>query len=645
MLRRAIRSSLTITLFVGIMISSLVGSHPADGTVYAPLSGGTSNLGGNADEAGYSLKLTRDTGLIFAGYTKSWGYGGSDIWLIKTGLYPYKMDNGVTGAFQKEQWNVTYGGSKDDGAYSVIQTSDNGYAVAGFTFSFGAGESDAWLVKVNAHGGNQWNRTFGGVGNDVAKCLVQTGDGGFLLVGYTNSNVHSQSTWVIKTDSEGNVQWNRIYSGKGANSVVLTSDAKYVLAVDYADSFGLIEIDSSGNELLNKKFEPSNFSTVSTQGIIEASDGGYVLTGWVSNESGGQFTWLVKTDPMGKLEWSKVLSDLGASDIVKLENGGYALTGDRAFLILTDPDGNVEWNTINDGNPSNDSRYASLYSMSMQQLIEASPNHFVMIGTSDSGEYGQLQLSWIQIALKSGDQTYPPQTTILSPSNTTYDKRNIPLNFYVNESTNHLSYSLCGLNNSTISGNTTLQNLPNGDYSITIYATDQDFNTGASQTVSFNVRSDEPYIAPVVTIQSPENQVYNTSQLELTFLVNQDVAWTAFSVDGGQNQTVPAGVHISFFTSNGTHTLTVYAGQRPNDAGSAVVAFTVNNPQQTFYSTPYPQFNVEAERLLRTLSENIVAFFSSTAFLAIAIIFLFLTVCTIIVITITTKKPNTNQRS
>jgi hypothetical protein len=91
--------------------------------------------------------------------------------------------------------------------------------------------------------------------------------------------------------------------------------------------------------------------------------------------------------------------------------------------------------------------------------------------------------------------------------------------------------------------------------------------------------------------------------------------------------------------------LTVYAGQRPNDAGSAVVAFTVNNPQQTFYSTPYPQFNVEAERLLRTLSENIVAFFSSTAFLAIAIIFLFLTVCTIIVITITTKKPNTNQRS
>jgi hypothetical protein len=106
---------LVIVFLSAIIISSAVSVFPVNAITYGPLSGGNSNFGGVADDAGFSLKLTRDTGMIFAGYTKSFGNGGSDLWLLKTGLSPYTMQNGVTGAFQREQWNVTFGGAQDDG--------------------------------------------------------------------------------------------------------------------------------------------------------------------------------------------------------------------------------------------------------------------------------------------------------------------------------------------------------------------------------------------------------------------------------------------------------------------------------------------------------------------------------------------------
>ncbi len=382
MVRRVVCSVLALMFLISITLPSCINVYPGNATTYGPLSGGTSNLGGVADEEGYSLKLTRDTGLIFAGYTKSLGNGNADLWLIKTGLSPYTMQNGITGAFQREQWNVTYGGAKDDGALSVIQISDNGYAAVGFTYSFGVGGCDAWLIKVAANGAIQWNKTFGGVNNDVGNCILQTSDGGYIVVGSTNIDLPSQSAWVMKTDFFGNLEWSKTLPGKAANSIVATNDEGYALAVEYPHSFGLIKIDSFGNELISKTYEPSGFDVASTQGVVANSDGSYTLAGWVSSSpSNIHYSWLVKTDPSGQMIWSKMLSDLGARDIINIANGGYALTGERAFLLLTDSDGNVEWNQINDGNPSNDTRYASLYPTNMQSIIEASPNHFVMIGT------------------------------------------------------------------------------------------------------------------------------------------------------------------------------------------------------------------------------------------------------------------------
>jgi hypothetical protein len=268
-----------------------------------------------------------------------------------------------------------------------------------------------------------------------------------------------------------------------------------------------------------------------------------------------------------------------------------------------------------------------------------------MIGWENGGEYVKLQLSWVQVALKSGEQTYPPQTTILSPTNMIYTQRNVPLTFYVNESTKYLGYNLNGLANFTINGNTTLTNLPNGDYTITVYATDQDFNHGASQTVVFTVQSVTSYAAPSVTIQSPKNQIYNTTRISLTFSVDQEVAWTAFSLDGHVNQTAPPNINIEFFAANGEHSLTVYAGQRPDAAGSSTITFTVNASQPTLHSQPYPPVNTQVQAEINAFLEGIIGFFSSSIFLIVASVFLVVAICAIIALVLITQRVGKKENN
>ena len=148
-------------------------------------------------------------------------------------------------------WSETYGGINDDRALSLVATSDGGYAIAGTTDSFGAGGYDFWLVKTDSSGNQLWSRTYGGAGNEEAHSLVQTGDGGYALVGSTGERI-----FLVKTDASGNMEWNQTFSG-AAYSLVQTGDGGYALA-------GTIYVDGSSHFWLVKTDRVSGSSTSST---------------------------------------------------------------------------------------------------------------------------------------------------------------------------------------------------------------------------------------------------------------------------------------------------------------------------------------------------------------------------------------------
>ena len=149
--------------------------------------------GGSGRDAAWSLIQTTDGGYAVAGDTRSKGAGGVDFWVIKLD----EQGNRV--------WDRIYGGSDDDWAYSFIQTTDGGYAVAGHTKSYGAGDGDFWVIKLDKKGNKVWDRTYGGSGNDAATSLIQTTDGGYAVAGWTDSKgAGGADFWVIKLDAQGN---------------------------------------------------------------------------------------------------------------------------------------------------------------------------------------------------------------------------------------------------------------------------------------------------------------------------------------------------------------------------------------------------------------------------------------------------------
>jgi hypothetical protein len=204
-----------------------------------------------------------------------------------------------------QQWNKTFGGPGYDGASSVQKTSDGGYILAGYTRSYGAGNDDAWLIKTDANGNHQWNKTFGGPGNDDAHSVQQTSDGGYILAGSIDLQYPNYDAWLIKTDPNGNQQWNKTFGGArgdSASSVQQTSDGGYIIAGKFGgEGFItyplLIKTESNGNLRWEIIFGGTAGSVSSVQ---QTSDGGYILIGsktTLLDPSGQSFTtkaWLIK---------------------------------------------------------------------------------------------------------------------------------------------------------------------------------------------------------------------------------------------------------------------------------------------------------------------------------------------------------------
>jgi uncharacterized delta-60 repeat protein len=253
----------------------------------------------------YSVQQTSDGGYIVAGSTTSFT-GWDDIFLIKTDA------NGNV------IWAKTYGGTGDDWVYSVQQTSDGGYIVAGWTDSFGTGGYDFILIKTDANGNIIWAKTYGGTNWDFAYSVQQTSDGGYIVAGYTNSfGAGSYDIFLIKTDANGNIQWAKTYGGTDddkAYSVQQTSDGGYIVAgyKSYffaADNIFLIKTDANGNIVWTKTYWGTDWDR--TFSVQQTSDGGYIAAGYTDSfGAGGPDIFLIKTDANGNIGSCSIVQDV-----------------------------------------------------------------------------------------------------------------------------------------------------------------------------------------------------------------------------------------------------------------------------------------------------------------------------------------------
>jgi len=353
-----------------------------------------STIGGSDSDSLTDIKATTDGGYILAGWSISPASGdkteglkgnGGDYWVVKVD----KLGN--------IQWNKTIGGSEDDDAQSVIQTADGGYLVAGNSMSGISGDKtgkninggpflwntyDIWLVKLDKNGNIQWDKTIGGTadegwiyhiydphqGSNRRRLVCKAApDGGYVIGTSSNSNISGNKTensyggtpdyWVVKTDANGNVLWDKTIGGSGED---------YLSALDIA-----------------------------TDGSILA--GGYSWSDASGDKTQGKRSsdyWIVKLSSAGAILWDKTIGG-GAIDILQeiqhTSDGGFILAGNSTsgksydktdhhlgendyWIVKINSTGAIEWNRTFGGS-GNDVPYA---------VLESKPNVYYIGGYSDS---------------------------------------------------------------------------------------------------------------------------------------------------------------------------------------------------------------------------------------------------------------------
>jgi len=335
--------------------------------------------GGTNDEYGQSVQQTADGGYIVTGGTYSFGAGNGDVWLVKTNA------SGDT------LWTRTYGGTDWDEGYSVQQTSDGGYIVAGTTYSFGAGYEDVYLIKTNASGDTLWTRTYGGAVFDYGYSVRQTTDGGYIVAGSTSSFGNGNQVYLIKTNALGDTLWTRNYGEAGddyGRSVQQTTDGGYIVAGS-TSSFGnsyqvyLIKTNASGDTLWTKTYggtsEDWGFS------IQQTSDTGCVVAGWTTSFGNNSQIYLIKVNAFGDtlmtrtyggLDWDQGFSVQQTSDRDYIVAGSSDSFGDssQVYLIKTNASGDTLW-TRTCGGAGNDG------ASSVQQTSDGG---YIIAGTTGS---------------------------------------------------------------------------------------------------------------------------------------------------------------------------------------------------------------------------------------------------------------------
>mgnify|MGYP000701744144 CR=1 FL=1 len=261
-------------------------------------------FGGENDEQGRDIELTLDSGFIMVGSTSSFGAGNSDIYMVK-------VDSNIN-----YQWSAAIGHEFTEFGHAVKQTADSGYIVCGYTNSIGAGNYDAYLVRTDKNGKLLWEKTFGGFDWDFAYDLEITADGGFLLVGETHSlGAGNADAYLIKTDKDGNLLWEKTLGGTGkdiAHGLISTNDGNFAFCGENASKnpankgdAWLVKFDGNGDTLFDKTYG-NNESDVALN-LQTSKQGRYFLTGKTFEKSDTHSDNLIYSiNSNGSIYWSKI---------------------------------------------------------------------------------------------------------------------------------------------------------------------------------------------------------------------------------------------------------------------------------------------------------------------------------------------------
>jgi hypothetical protein len=353
-------------------------------------------IGGKDADLGHSLIQTSDGGYAIAGFTGSFGAGRGDVYVVKLDA------NGNL------QWTKTIGGESDDWGKSLIQTPDGGYAITGYTRSFGVGDWDVYVVKLDAHGNLQWTKTISGESDDWGLSLIQTSDGGYAIAGDTKSfGAGGYDVYVVKLDANGNLQWTKTIGGPegdGGSSLIQTSDGGYAIAGS-TTSFGaggydvyVVKLDANGNLQWTKTIGGPKDDW--GKSLIQTSDGGYAIAGATQSfGAGGRDVYVVKLNANGNLQWTKTIGgkkeDVGTS-LIQTSDGGYAITGytqsfgageEDVYVVKLDAKGNLQW-TKTIGGLASEIGYS---------LIQTSDGSYAIAGDTKSFGAGEADICIVKL--------------------------------------------------------------------------------------------------------------------------------------------------------------------------------------------------------------------------------------------------------
>jgi len=321
-----------------------------------------------------SIDKTSDSGYILTGWTVDMNSYSRKAWLIKTDSYgnmewnltfgesnaeSYDVIEGNDGCFVftgplethnnfREMflvktdnlgnilWTQTYDTDNETWGNSIIEVED-GYVLTG------KNGNNLWLVKTDEDGNIIWDRTYGDASGDKGKSVIETIDSGFIITGYTYSydDNGGGDIWVVKTDEEGNEQWNNTYGGHGydrGSDIIETRDGCYMIAGGFApvdqywDDVCLLKIDENGNEIWMKLYGGNDRDCANA--IIQLSDGSYVVAGTTHSYglsvAGDFIPWVLKVDENGEMLWNKTFGGRfqdSLNDIVEADDGGFILGG------------------------------------------------------------------------------------------------------------------------------------------------------------------------------------------------------------------------------------------------------------------------------------------------------------------------------